>query len=173
MAECIKIEGILRIYEIPDELINDVSFQAGWARFTLAEKAREARQVVEAHNLITTFGRTQILNFIGASGTTTAFAKYYAVGTGTIFKVDASDPQLTNEIFRAVPASYSVIGSQVTITTNFTSSQANASYTEAGIFGGSSASGTANSGSLFTHLLYNYTKTNLSGITSDYVISLT
>jgi len=172
MGDTLHIEGILRIYELPDALIHDAVFQAAWQRFTLSEKAREAKQVVEAHNLITTSGRTQILNFIGASGSTGAFAKYYSVGTGAIYVVQPSDTALANELFRAVPASYSVVGNQVTITTNFGTSQANGTYTEAGLWGGA-ASGTLGSGTLYTHLLYSYVKVNGVAIINDYTLTAT
>ncbi len=180
MGDTLHIEGILRIYEVPPELL-DKNFllkwyrhitKKGWKHLTLADKAREGKQVVEAHNLITTAGRTQILNFIGASGSTGAFAKYYSVGTGAIYVVQPSDTALANELFRAVPASYSVVGNQVTITTNFGTSQANGTYTEAGLWGGA-ASGTLGSGTLYTHLLYSYVKVNGVAIINDYTLTAT
>ncbi len=166
----IHIEGILRIYELPcDDAIAE--YAQWWSRFSLSEKARKGRQVVEVHNLITSAGRTQILTFMGNAGTTTAFAQYYAVGTGAIYSVQASDTSLATEFFRAAPASYAVVGNQVTVTTNFTSAQAIGTYTNAGLFG-VSATGTAGSGTLCTHILYSYTHTAVA-IANDYVLSLT
>jgi hypothetical protein len=169
--DSLKIDGLLRIYAFPsDEEMAE--YANWWHRFSLAEKERKARLVVEEHNLITSAGRTQLLTFAGASGTTTAFAKQYAVGTGAIAAVLATDTLLATELFRAAPSSSTVVGTTVTITTNFSTSQGNGTYTNAGIFGGT-ATGTANSGTLYTHILYRFTKTNAIAIANDYIISLT
>ena len=168
MGESLHIEGLLRIYEVPE----DDALQHAWHRLTLSEKAREGHLVVEAHNLITSAGRTQLLTFTGSNSTTTAWAQYYAVGTGAIYSVQASDIALATELFRAVPASFTVVGNGVTVTTNFTAAQAVGTYTNAGVFG-NGATGTAGSGTLMTHLLYSYTKSNTQPIVSDYLFSLT
>lgn len=176
MSDTCRLEGILRIYEVPEELwlVRWWKYvrKKGWKHLTLAEKAREGKLVVEAHNLITSAGRTQILSFIGASGATNAFSQYYAVGTGAIYVVQPSDSSLAGELFRAIPASFSVVGNAVTISTPFSTSQGNGTYTNSGIFG-NNATGTANSGVLMTHLLYTYTKTSAISITNDYTITAT
>jgi hypothetical protein len=165
--EGLHIEGLLRIYEVPDErLLKD------WQRLTLVEKAREAKLVVEAHNLIMSAGRTQLLTFAGSNSTTTAFAQYYAVGTGTIYSVQPSDSSLATELFRAVPSGFSIVGNNVTITTAFTGSQAVATFTNSGIFG-NGATGTPGSGTLMTHILYSYTHASGVTIFNDYSITLT
>jgi len=172
MSTTLHFEGIVRVYELSDEQLFDADFQRWWRRFSLAEKEREARLVVEAKNMLMNAGRTQLLNFVGSSGSTSAFAQYYAVGTGAIYTVTPSDSQLAGELFRAQPASYSIVGNAVTISTNFTSGQANGTYTNAALFG-VNATSTANSGTMMTHMIYTYTKTNANGITSDYTITLT
>jgi hypothetical protein len=169
--DTLHITGLLRVYELPDDQAL-AEYERWWPRFSLSEKERKGRLVVQAHNLVTSSGRTQILNFIGASGSTNSFAQYYAVGTGAIYIVQPSDTSLSTELFRAVPASYSVVGNGVTITTNFSTSQANGTYTNSGIFG-NNATSTANSGVLMTHILYSYTKTSSVAIVNDYLISLT
>lgn len=168
MGETFSVEGILRIYECScDE--EQAALQPWWTRLTLREKARESKMVVEAHNMIMSAGRTQILAFIGASGTVASFAQYYAVGTGTIYTVQPSDSSLAGELFRAIPASFSVVGNAVTISTPFSTSQANGTYTNSGIFGVNSTS-TSGSGTLMTHLLYSYTKSN-QAIINDYTVT--
>lgn len=169
--ESLRITGLLRIYEFSSDA-EMAEYASWWHRFSLEEKARKARLVVEEHNLVTSAGRTQLLTFAGASGTTAAFAKQYAVGTGAIATVTAADTLLATELFRAAPASSTVVGTTVTITTNFTTGQANGTYTNAGIFG-NTATGTANSGTLYTHILYSFTKTSAIAIANDYQISLT
>jgi hypothetical protein len=168
----LHFEGIVRVYELSDAHLEDADFQRWWRRFTLSEKEREAKLVIEARNMLMNAGRTQLLNFVGSSGSTNAFSQYYSVGTGAIYTVTPSDSTIAGELFRAQPASYSIVGNSVTISTNFTTAQANGTYTNAGLWG-NGASATLGSGTLMTHMLYSYTKTNANAITSDYAITLT
>ena len=180
--EAIHFEGILRIREIPPEW-TDAEFRYWWCdertesgmlihRARMSEREKDRWTVVEARNLLMSAGRTQLLTFAGASGTTVAFAQFYAVGTGSIFTVQPADTSLATELFRLAPASFSVVGNSVTITTNFSTSQGNGTYTNAGLFG-NGATSTPGSGTLMTHILYNYTKTSANAIANDYLISLT
>ena len=169
--ESLHIAGLLRIYEFSEDA-ELAEYAAWWHRFSLAEKARKAHLVIEKHNLVTSAGRTQLLTFAGNSGSTTAFAKFYAVGTGAIASVTAADTSLATELFRLAPASSSIVGTTVTITTNFSTSQGNGTYTNAGLWGGSATS-TPGSGTLYTHILYSYTKTSAVATANDYTISLT
>lgn len=165
------LEGILRIYELPnDEALAE--YLPWWQRFSLTEKANKAHQAIEVRNLITSAGRTQILTFMGNTGTTTAFAQQYAVGTGPIAQVQASDASLSTELFRAAPTSYSVVGNAVTVSTPFSSTQAVGALTNAGLWG-NGATSTPGSGTLMTHVLYSYTKSNSIAIVNDYTLSLT
>jgi hypothetical protein len=165
-----SLEGILRIYEFScDAEAQDL--YAWWPRLSCREKAREGKLVVEARNKLMSAGRTQILSFIGASGTTTAFSQYYAVGTGAIYTIQPSDVLLAGELFRAIPASFAVVGNAVTVTTPFSTGQANGTYTNAGLFGGGTATSTSGTGVLMTHLLYSYTKTSSVAIANDYTLT--
>jgi len=168
--DTLHITGLLRIYEFGSDQ-EAAEYAAWWRRFSLAEKARKAHLVVEKHNLVTTAGRTQILNFAGAATAPAAFAQFYAVGTGTIAAVAAGDTALATELFRLAPASHTVVGTTVTITTNFSTSQANGTLTEAGIFG-NGATSTAGSGTLYTHILYSYVKSSSNAVVNDYTLSL-
>lgn len=166
-----SLEGIVRIYELPEDLWSAEAFQRWWPRFSLAEREKHGRLVVEARNLVTSAGRSLILTYIGNSGTTAAFAQQYAVGTGAIAQVSPSDAALASELFRAAPSSYTVVGNQVTISTIFSTSQANGAWTNCGLFG-NGATSTTGSGTLMTHLLCTYTKTSAVSVTSDYYLSL-
>jgi hypothetical protein len=167
--EKISLEGILRIYEFSCDA-EQKELQPWWPRFELREKERHARLAVEVHNMIMSAGRTQILSFIGASGSTNAFAQYYGVGTGAIYTISPSDASLAGELFRAIPASFSVVGNAVTISTPFSTSQANGTFTNAGLWG-NNATSTAGSGVLMTHLLYSYVKTSAIAIANDYTLT--
>lgn len=180
--DTLKFEGILKIREIPPDW-DDATFRYWWcdersATGSLIRKARMSERekdrwtVVEAKNMLMSAGRTQILTFMGQLTAPAVFTQYYAVGTGTIFTIQPSDVSLATELFRAVPASFSIVGNAVTVTTNFSTSQGNGTYTNAGIFG-VSATSTPGSGVLMTHILYSYTKTSSIAIVNDYTMSLT
>lgn len=166
----IYFTGILLIRELPRELDDTQEYMKWYPR--MSERERDRYTVLEARNLLTNAGRTQLLTFAGASGTTTAFAQYYSVGTGPIYVAQSSDTTLSSELYRAVPNSSTIVGNGVTISTQFTTTQAVGTYTNSGIWG-NGATGTSGSGTLMTHLLYNYTKTNTVTVSNDYLISLT
>lgn len=180
--DTLKFEGILKIREIPAEW-SDTEFKYWWcderspsgalirkARMTEHEKDRWT--VLEAKNMLMSAGRTQILTFMGQATAPATFSQFYAVGTGTIYTVQPSDTSLATELFRLAPAAFSIVGNAVTVTTNFSTSQGNGTYTNAGLFG-VSASSTPGSGVLMTHILYSFTKTNSQAIVNDYTMSLT
>ena len=175
-------EGIIRVRRIPDEWTEE-DYRYWWlpetdghgkilrpARISEQEKEREY-QTDEFTNLITTNGRTNVLTYIGSStGSTTQWSQYFAVGTGAITAVSASDTSLSNEVFRKSQASFSVNGTLVDVNFQFGTTDAEFAYTNAGIFG-NAASGTLGSGTLMTHALFSYTK-GAYAISIDYVINL-
>lgn len=122
----------------------------------------------EVQNIACNAGRTVILNWISLVAGQTG-CNYFAVGTGT-GTVAATDTQLFTEGFRKSITSSSVSGNQVDFSTFFAAADANFTFTEAGLFG-NGATGTANSGTLFTHAAYSYAKTNTVTLTSDYFVS--
>lgn len=180
--DTLNFKGILKIREIPSDW-DDIMFRYWWCdersssgalirKARMSEREKDRWTVLEAENMLMNAGRTQILTFMGQLTAPAVFTQYYAVGTGTIYLVQPSDFSLTSELFRAVPASFSLVGNAVTVTTNFSTSQANGTYTNAGIFG-VNATSTSGSGTLMTHVLYNYTKTSSQAIVNDYTMSLT
>lgn len=132
--------------------------------------ARLGERRKEFRNLACNAGRTALLNFIASAGGSTGIT-YFAVGTGTAAPL-ATDTQLGNEVFRKAVSSTTVSGNQILISTFFLAAEGNFSYTEAGPFGGTGASGTANSGTLYAHAPYVYTKTSAVALTNDYFIFL-
>lgn len=174
-------EGIIRIRRIPDW--SEDEYKYWWlpetdghgkilrpARISEQEKERE-HQIAEFSNLITTNGRNNVLNYIGSStGSTTQWSQYFAVGTGAITAVSASDTSLSNEVFRKIQNSYSVSGTQVDVNFQFGTTDAEFAYTNAGIFG-NGATSTLGSGQLQTHALFSFTK-GAFAISIDYIINL-
>lgn len=124
----------------------------------------------EVHNTACNAGRTIALNLIGNQGGTGV--TYFAVGVGSPVSPSNTDTQLVSEFYRTTITSVVISGNQVLLATNFSTGVGNTTYTEAGLFGGATASGTANSGSLFAHALYNYAKDSTITLTNDYYVFL-
>ena len=171
------IRGRIVAHALPPELTQE-EFERWWPYLTAKE--REKYAVYETHNVITLSGRNAILNYVGndslsGTGTTgtacTAFTQYFSVGTGAIASVSAGDTTMVGELYRAVPSSATVTGNSVNISTFFSAGVANGTYTNAGIFG-NNATGILSTGTLYTHALYSYVKTNANSLTSSYIINL-
>lgn len=181
MLETIQFQGILRIRELPEDF-SPQDYLKYWCGIkdsagrliappVISEREKERYTVVESHNQLMTAGRALLLGYAGATGgSTTAFGKYLAIGTGTLQATNPADTSLVNEVFRKIQASNTVQGSQIDINFQLASGDAQTTFTEAGLYGGS-ASGTANSGTLCTHVLFSYTKGNWS-LSADYLINL-
>lgn len=169
MNNTLHFEGILRLRETPPDW-DEATLKYWWARMTEREKDRWT--LWEGENMLMNAGRNQVLTFIGQATAPATFSQQFAVGTGTIYTVQPSDTSLSTELARVAPASFSIVGNTVTVTSTFTTGQANGTWSNAGLFG-VSATSTANSGTLMTHILCSFTKTSASAITCDYSISLT
>ena len=125
---------------------------------------------IEVHNVACNAGRTVMLNFIANAGGLTG-VQYFAVGTGSGTPT-SGDTQLNTEYFRKVPTATTTSGNQEIITTTFLAGEGNTTYTEAGLFG-DGATGSANSGQLFSHVTYVYTKTASIQLNNQYTMYLT
>jgi hypothetical protein len=174
-------EGIIKIRRLPEDWTPE-QYAYWWLPETngrgkiirparMSEREKERYQVAEAHNQIMNAGRTAVLSYIGsASGSTTQWAQYFAIGTGAISAVNPTDTSLSNEVFRKAPATFSVSGTSVDINIQLATTDANVVMTNAGLFG-NGASSTIGSGSLFTHALFSYSKGSY-GVSIDYVLNL-
>ncbi len=121
----------------------------------------------ETENIACNAGRAVLLSFLGG-GTGLAGPQYFAVGTGSGTPA-ATDTQLFAEYYRAAYSTTAINGNQIDVSTLFQSNVANTTYTEAGLFG-NGATATANSGALFAHALYAYTKSSGTVLSNDYYI---
>ncbi len=129
-------------------------------------------KVIEGDNLRVTVGK-QLLGdmLIDRSGYDTGLT-YQAIGTGTT-AVAITDTQLTTESARLAITSRTRAGTVITFSTFFTAAQSTYNIKEAGIFGHSTASGSANSGILFSHWLVSFDNSGgLFDITFDYILSV-
>ena len=167
IRERVRYLGIVRARMLPAEWTEE-DYLRYYPRYTKRE--RDRLTVYERKNMLMTAGRTQMLNQLFGTAPA-AFGLYFAVGTGALGGVTSGDTLLATEFFRAVPSTGVTTGNQIDISTFFGATQANGTYTNAGIFGGA-ATGTANSGTLETHVLYALTKTSANSLTNDYLIQL-
>jgi len=185
LIEPITFKGIIKIFEWPaDWTVDDIiywtlpkTYPDGtiWRPVRMSKKELERYQVREYHNALTTAGRNALLSFAGSSGATTiGFALYLAIGSGPINQLGAGDLTLANEIYRQVPNSTAITGTQNDLATIVGTNTAPGTWAEYGLFG-KNATATANSGQLNTHALANptYTKVNGTPATIDYLINLT
>jgi hypothetical protein len=173
-------EGIIRIRRLPFD--SDEEYAYWWLPETdgkgkilrparMSEQEKERYQEAEAKNQIMNSGRTAVLSYIGSpSGSTTQWAQQFAVGTGSITATSPTDTTLSNEVYRASPTSFAVNGTLVDISVSFGATTAQATYTNAGLWG-AGATATLSSGVLMTKALFSYTKGNFS-ISIDYLLNL-
>ncbi len=176
----LHICGLIRVREVP--FATEDEWRMWWlcerdsrgriirpARMSDREKARYT--VAESPNILVSGGITQVLNYVGSqSGNSIGFAQYFAVGNIGITQVTSADTSVAGEYFRAVPSTASVSGTQQDISVFAGTTQANGSITNAGLFG-NGATSTLGSGTLMTHSLFQYTKTNSNAVTFDYLLS--
>jgi hypothetical protein len=95
---------------------------------------------------------------------TDAEIKYIAVGTSSA-SVTTSDTQLGSEVFRKAVFSKSIVGTGAVQTIAILDdAEAVANIQEIGVFAGSTASVTANSGIMISRILYSRNKTNLESV---------
>jgi hypothetical protein len=171
VKEEVFVLGTIKTRVLPSG-ISKADFEQWWPR--LSEQERDRYTAYEAHNLITTSGRSQLLTYIGVASLSAGvvpFSQYFSVGTGAIAQVSPGDTGMIGELFRAAPSTYTISGNAVNISTYFGATQANGTYTNCGFFG-NNATATLGSGTLVTHALYSYTKTNGQTLTNDYLVQL-
>jgi hypothetical protein len=180
----IGIEGVLRVRELPVDW-DEETFRYWWGnqldedgkiigppRMSLKEKDRYT--VYEQKNSIMTAGITALLTLAGVNSLSGQFpwGQYFSVGTGGITGITPSDNSVAGENFRKISTLSTITGNQNDISTFFAQSEGNTTYTNAGLYGGSGASSTNGTGTLYAHVLYPYTKSSANPITNDYVIQL-
>jgi len=160
-------EGIVKVRDVPQEW-DEATFFKWWAR--MKDKERDKYTAFETKNLITTAGLLAINSFLGSTGSSVnGFAKYLALGTGALAGPAVGDTSLVTESFRKVPGLLTITGNTTDITTYLLSTDAQSVLTEAGLYTGS-ASGTLNSGTLATHLLFSLNNAVGLARSVDYLI---
>lgn len=174
-------EGIIRVRRLPPDWTED-EYRYWWlpernskGRLLrlprMGEREKDTYTEAVFPNLIMTAGRTQVLTYIGGTaGSTVAFGKYLAIGTGAILAPGPADTTLATEVFRKLQAGFTVQGTQVDINFALLSGDANVTMSNAGLYG-AAATATLNSGTLETHALFSYVKGAWT-ISVDYLVNL-
>ena len=138
----------------------------------MSKRELERYLAAESHNILTTAGRTLALQFFGNNTGTSPFAQYLAIGTFPINSVSPGDNTVNTEIYRQVPNTTAITGTQNDIATVIGTNTAAGAWTNCGFFG-VNATSTSGSGQLNSHALLSYTKSNGTPVTIDYIPSLT
>ncbi len=181
VEETIRVEGIVRIREIPREW--DYATYAYWwlpevdaaGRVLrpprMREREKQRYEVAEQHNTLTNAGRALFLDFLSSpTAINTIFAQYFAVGTTSLISVSPGDGAVQGEIARAVPSAFTISNAQADLASYFGPAQALGTLTNGGLYG-NNATNVLGSGTLYSHVLLNYTKGSVP-ITIDYLFNL-
>jgi hypothetical protein len=123
-------------------------------------------------NLITTVGKNLVGDMlIDTSGYDTGLT-YCAIGTNNTAPA-VGDTQLGTETARLAITSKTRLVNVITLSTFFTAAQCTFNIKEAGVFGHSTASGSANSGIIFAHWLVSLDNSGgLYDLTFDHITTL-
>lgn len=149
-----------QIYHIPTEII----VPRGFITLISHDKNGKIIDVQHYKNLITDVGKQSLAEaFIGTTSNSQGIGTYHAVGTNSTAPA-AGNIQLGTEIFRKLVSVRSRSGKYAQFQTFFTTSEGNGTLREVGLFG-DSASGTANSGTLFAHAAISRTKSSSDTLT--------
>jgi len=180
------VQGIIRIREIP--FVSPEEYAYWWLpeldsagkllrQPRMSQREKERYTVAEFPNILTNAGRQALMSYIGSQANNSLpFAQEVAVGTGSLVAVAATDTLLANELYRFFPSAAIIVGTQVDIPSVILGSQANGTWTNAGIFGGGQALSypNLNTGTLYTHSLMNYVAnfSGSAGATIDYLLNI-
>ena len=129
--------------------------------------------VVKSKNIIVTVGKQFIGDMlIDLDASHDTGLTYCAIGTGTTTPL-VTDTTLTTEAARKTITSKSRNGIEITLSTFFTKAESTLNIKEGGIFGHSTASGSADSGKLLAHWLSAFDNSlGNFDITLDYILSI-
>lgn len=140
-----------------------------WARFfqyfgLFKKVGRIINKNEYAINVFCNSGRTSLLERM--AGENKGELTYLALGDNATTPVN-TDIALGNELFRKAITSSSASGLTLSTSTFITSTEGNHAYKEMGLYG-DDAGAAADSGTLFTHLTINETKSSGQSVTIDY-----
>ena len=141
-----------------------------WARFFqrfgLFKKVGEIISVNSYSNVFCNAGKYTILERMGGTDAKTGIITYLALGSGTTTPAN-TDTKLETETYRHPTTTGNRTELVVCISTFIPTDEANDTHKEMGLFG-DDASDTADSGTLYTHVAIDETKSSGESITINY-----
>lgn len=144
--------------------ITDIAIPKGYITLLFGDKYGNFIGREDLRNLITTAAKESwAAAHIGETANNQGIATYHAVGTG-ITAPALGDTTLQTEIFRKLISVRSKSNNQSIFQTFFTTSEANGTLRELGLFG-DAASGVVNTGTLFARAAINRTKSSNDTLT--------
>lgn len=197
----IGIRGVISLHAIPDWTDEELAYmwtpettwdpKRGWVitrQARVSEGEKRSRRIrfgngkYEVENLITNTGIALLLSNISVTGqgSMEPFFQILSVGNGALTGVTRSDTAVSGDGFisgaRKAPASFSVVGFQTTVVTNYASGDGVGTWTNIGAYGykvasSQNATTSTGTGALMTHALFNYVK-GASAIALNYVFIL-
>jgi hypothetical protein len=135
-------------------------------------KTGRIKRVQKRHNLLPTVGRTAVAAHLGDTtpSPSVLYPNYVALGSGTNAPANG-DTTLQTEVYRNLVASRTYANNIAYLTGFFSATETNGTYKEAGLF--IEGTGAANSGTLFSRVALNITKSNTETLTLDWTITIT
>ena len=142
----------------------------GHVKITVKNANGEVVKVIEKDNLIVNAGKNLLRDFL--KGDAVSGLSRLALGTGTTTPTD-NDVQLENETYRQAFSDIAVENGLLRLTTFITSTATSGDFTEFGLFG-NGADDTANSGTLFSRVVYStpVSKSTAESLTVQWDITL-
>ena len=180
MTDIFTFEGVIRVREHPfgdDKHQFEHWWLAEWVNGKMIrpprmpQKEKDKYTVYEAKNILTTNGRTQLLQYVG-NASSVPWGKIFSVGTFPLVAVSPGDTSVATELVRVATSAPTVTGTQVDIPISFASGTGVGTWTNVGLYGTTAATTTLGTGTLFTHALFSYVKGSVA-VVIDYLISLT
>jgi hypothetical protein len=156
-----------------------IPVHASW-RFTFWDFSTGKSEVIEKENVVTTIGKGMIARSLGGLSISDGkpypdYIRYVAVGTGAGVPA-VGDSTLSTELAtglgRVSVAASTISGNQIIISGFFSELQGNGTLTNAGLFGGQSATTTKDSGLLFNHVAISRVKTNTETMIVEVIITI-
>jgi len=143
----------------------------GVYKFTLRNIYTGEEKIYIVENLIPTIARTAIANYLSDATPSPASLRinYSALGTGVNAPANG-DTQLQTETFRKDIASETNAANVAYFTAFYTAPEVSGTFKEAGLF--FNATSTPNSGTLFSRVAIDITKTTSESLTIDYQITI-
>lgn len=164
-------QRMAKMYNINMQL-NDKIIPAGKVLIEIRDaKTGKLKSQDLVKNTFVTVGKNSIADALrGTIGSNKGIITWCAVGTNATAP-DVADTTLGTELFRKLVSVRSVAANVATFQTYFTTAEANGSLREAGLFG-DDASVTPNSGTLFSMLAINRTKSSSDTLTLTWSITI-